>query len=88
MNSDISERISNYKTSLDNFTVRSGKITIKGEEYSVICHRYAGCDTDHLIVLDKNGVLWLLIYPPEDVDLIFYKLNIDNKDWYVKTRNN
>jgi hypothetical protein len=86
MDSIISERISNFSTSLDNFNAKSEKVIIKGEEYSLLCHRYVGSDTNHLVVLDKNGKLWLLIHPPGNLDYIFYKLNIDNKDWYVKSK--
>jgi hypothetical protein len=87
MNSKLCERISNFEVSIDNFKLTNEKITIEDEEYSILCNRYAGGDTDHLIVLDKNGVVYLVVCPPDDNKYIFYRLKIDNKDWVLKERN-
>lgn len=86
MDSTTSERINNYTTTLENFLPKNEKLTVKGEEYDILCsRRFAGCDTSHLVVLDMQGVPWLLIVPPEGNDSIFYKMTIDNKKWYSKS---
>lgn len=87
MNSKLCERISNFEVSLDKFFVlNEKKITIEGNEYLILCERHPSEDTEHLIVLDKKGMVYFVVCPPSDNKYIFYRLKIDNKDWELKER--